>query len=123
MSSPMAPPAAPPRDPIKETMSPLNGPDTALRVKSGEVNPNGTFGEFMESSFGIKWEDPMQVAMEKMKGAAGNATAMGKSKSMAAGARPPGPPANQVSGMPQRPQPAGRPMAAQGGLESLMGGR
>lgn len=119
MSSPMAPPMGG-RDPIKETQSPLNGPDAALMVKSGQVNPQGTFGEFMESSFGIKWEDPMPVAMEKMKGAAKNATPMGKVKSMAG---PAGPPANQVPGMPQRPMPQGRPMAAQAGLESLMGGR
>lgn len=122
MSSPMAPPVAG-ADPLKATQSPLNGPDAAMMVKSGQVNPGGTFGEFMESSFGIKWEDPMQVAMQKMKGAAGNATPQGKVKSMASGARPQGPAANQAPGMPQRPQPAGRPMAAQGGLESLMGGR
>ena len=118
MSSPMAPPMAPPQgDPIKETMSPLNGPDAMLMQKSGQTNPQGSFGEFMESSFGIKWEDPIPVAMEKMKGAAQNASPTGKMKSMAGQA-----PANQAPQMPQRPMPQGRPMAAQGGLESLMGG-
>ena len=125
MSSPMMPPSGggmPPRpDPIQATQSPLNPGDAALMKKSGQVNPEGTFGEFMESSFGIKWEDPMQTAMQKMKAAAGNATPQGKMKSMAAMAPSQGP-ANQAPGMPQRPQPAGRPMAAQGGLESLMGG-
>lgn len=125
MSSPMAPPmGAPPQgggnDAIKATMSPLNGPDAALMAKSGQVNPEGTFGEFMESSFGIKWDDPMQTAVQKLKGAAQNSTPTGKMKSMAAMGG--GPPKNQVPGMPQRPMPQGRPMAAQGGLESLMGG-
>ena len=129
MSSPMMPPPGgggmPPsggQDPLKAMMSPLNGPDAALMKKSGQSTGEGTFGEFMEGSFGIKWEDPMQVAVQKLKGAAGNATPQGKMKSMAGMAGGGAPPMNQVPGMPQRPQPAGRPMAAQGGLESLMGG-
>ena len=126
MSSPMMPPSGGPpqggRNMLKETQSPLNPGDAALMAKTGQASVKGTFGEFMEGSFGVKWEDPVPVALEKMKGAAVNASPMGKSKSMAAGAAPAGP-SNQAPGMPARPMPQGRPMAAQGGLESLMGGR
>ena len=120
MSNPMMQ-AGPQRDVLKETQSPLNGPDAAMMKKSGQVNPEGTFGEFMESSFGIQWEDPMQTAMGKLKGAAQNATPMGKVKSMAgnAGMQPGGMPR---PGMPEKPMPQGRPPAVGGGLESLMGG-
>ena len=79
------------------------------------------FGEFMEGSFGIKWEDPVEVGMQKMKAAAGNATPMGQMKSAAGAGGPPPGPSNQVPGI-SKPQPQGAPMAAQGGLGSLMGG-
>lgn len=117
MSNAMAPPTGG-NDPIKATMSPLNGPDAALMKKAGQVDANGTFGQFMEQSFGIKWDDPMQVAVKKLQGAAQNATPQGKARSMSQmqGGMSQGPT------MPQKPMPQGRPMAAQGGLESLMGG-
>lgn len=116
MSSPMAPG----RDPIGATTSPLNGPDAMRMKKSGQITEGGTFGEFMEQAFGIKWEDPKEVGLQKLKAAAQNATNEGKARSMAAMGSGP---QNQAPGMPQRPMPQGRPMAAQGGLESLMGGR
>jgi len=132
MSSPMMPPpgGAPPGGPppggappggAPSTMSPLNGPNAARMKKSGQVNMEGTFGEFMEGSFGIKWDDPVQVGMDKMKAAAQNATPQGQMKSAAASAGPPPGPGNQVPGI-SKPMPQGRPMAAQGGLGSLMGG-
>ena len=106
-------------DPIAATMSPLNPGDAMIQKKTGQVSADMTFGQFMESSFGIKWDEPLQSAMQKMKGAAQNASPMGKMQSMSKmGAQ--APPANQAPGMPQRPMPQGRPMAAQGGLESLM---
>ena len=125
MSSPMmpppggAPPGGPPTGGAPSTMSPLNGPNAARMKKSGQVNMEGTFGEFMEGSFGIKWDDPVQVGMDKMKAAAQNATPQGQMKSAAASAGPG--PTNQVPGI-SKPMPQGRPMAAQGGLGSLMGG-
>ena len=100
--------------------SPLNPADSAMMQKSGQVNPQGTFYEFLESAFGIGPEDFIEVGLQKFSAASKNKDGLGKASSMA-GATPT-PPANQVPGMPQRPQPAGRPMAAQGGLESLMGG-
>ena len=125
MSSPMmpppggAPPGGAPPGGAPSTMSPLNGPNAMRMKKSGQVNMEGTFGEFMEGSFGIKWDDPVQVGMDKMKAAAQNATPQGQMKSAAASAAPG--PTNQVPGI-SKPMPQGRPMAAQGGLGSLMGG-
>jgi len=126
MSSPMRPPPGGPPpggpppgaspNPLEATQSPLNPGDAALMAKSGQTNPEGTFGEFMESSFGIKWEDPLPQAMEKMKAAAGNASPQGKMSSMASMPQA----ANTTPGI-NKPMPQGRPMAAQGGLESLMG--
>jgi len=127
MSSPMMPPqgGAPPggSNPMAAAQSPLNPGDAQLMKKTGQVNPEGTFGEFMEGSFGIKWDDPVKVAMQKMQAAAKNASPMGKINTMAgagSGGPPPGP-TNQVPGI-SKPMPQGRPMAAQGGLGSLMGG-
>jgi len=64
------------------------------------------------------------VGLQKFQAASKNKDGLGKAQSMAGAMPPPGgmPPgsANQVPGMPQRPQPAGRPMAVQGGLESIM---
>ena len=103
------------------SQSPLNPGDAQLMKKSGQVNPEGTFGEFMEGSFGIKWEDPVKVAMQKMQSAAKNASPEGKINTMAGSGGPPQGPKNQVPGI-SKPMPQGRPMAAQGGLGSLMGG-
>ena len=124
MSSPMMPPpeGMPPGAGIPK--SPLNPADSAMMQKSGAVNPEGTFYEFLEGAFGIGPQDSVEVGLQKFQAASTNKDGLGKAQSMAGAMPPPGGmppgPANQAPGMPQRPQPAGRPMAAQGGLESLM---
>lgn len=116
MSDPMMPPEGGQGLP----KSPFNPGDAALMKKAGVGSENQPFGQFLEQSFGIKWEDPTPVAIQKMKGAIQNKDGMGKVKTMAGQGAPP--PGNVTPGMPEKPMPQGRPMAVQGGLSSLMGG-
>ncbi len=97
--SPMGPPAG---------SSVLNPGDMALAGAKGEINPNMTVGQWL-AQMGIRPEDPISEALEKMKAQAQNATGIGKAQSAA------GPPAG---GPPPGAGPQGPPP---GGLESLMG--
>lgn len=120
-AAPERPPAAPTggQDPMSANRSPLNPTDMAFMAKSGQVSADMTFGQFMEQSFGIKYEDPLQTAVEKMKKNVQNANPAGKMKNIAEGAAegPRGP-----QGGPKPPMPQGRkPMVQSGGLEGLMG--
>lgn len=100
-------------DPISQNRSMFNPTDAAMAVKSGQVGPDMPVGQYLEQQFGVKWDDPVQVAAQKMAGAAKKADPRQKMAAIAGGgqAPPPG----------QPPQPAGRkPMVQSGGMEGLM---
>lgn len=123
MADMMGPQGAPPQggqDAMSAARSPLNPTDMAFMAKSGQVSADMTFGQFMEQSFGIKYEDPLQTAVEKMKKNVKNADPMGKMQSIAGG--PPGGGINPPQGGARPPMPQGRkPTVQSGGLEGLMG--
>lgn len=106
------------QDPMSKNRTALNPADMSFMKKSGQLNQDMTFGEFMETSFGIKYEDPLQVAVQKMKKNVQNADPIGKMQNIAAeGGAPAGP-----QGAAQKPMPQGRkPMVQSGGLEGLLG--
>jgi len=98
----------------------MNPADMAFMKKSGQVTPDMTFGDFMEKSFGIKWDDTLQVGVEKMKKNVKNASPEGKMDSIA-NTPGQGAPASPQQGA-QKPMPQGRkPMVQSGGLEGLVG--
>lgn len=124
------PPQAPPQggnpmrgnDPMSANRTGLNPADMAFMAKSGQVRPDMTFGEFMETSFGIRPEDPLQEAVQKMKKNVQNASPMGKMQNMAQGAGPRAPEQGAPPQGAQKPMPQGRkPMVQSGGLEGLIG--
>lgn len=122
MADMMGPPqGAPPQggqDPMSANRSAFNPTDMAYMAKSGQVNADMTFGQFMETSFGIKYEDPLQVAVQKMKKNVGNADPATKMQNMAGS----GGGINPAQGGARPPMPQGRkPMVQSGGLEGLMG--
>lgn len=120
MMGPQGAPPQPPQDAMSANRSAFNPTDMAYMAKSGQVNADMTFGQFMETSFGIKYEDPLQMAVEKMKKNMGNADPATKMQNMAGG--PPGGGMGGPQGGATPPMPQGRkPMVQSGGLEGLMG--
>lgn len=110
------------QDPMSANRSPLNPTDMAFMQKSGQVSADMTFGQFMEQSFGIKYEDPLQVAVDKMKKNVDNADPMKKMQNIAGAGGPPGGGINPPQGGARPPMPQGRkPTVQSGGLEGLMG--
>lgn len=49
---------------MEQVRSPVNPTDMAMAAKRGEVGD--TFGQYMERQWGVKWDDPLQVAGQKM---------------------------------------------------------
>jgi len=99
-------------DAISQNRSMLNPTDAAMAVKSGQVTPDMPVGTYLEQQFGVKWDDPLQVAAQKMGQSAQKASPMGKVRAMAQGDQPQGA---------RPPQPAGRkPMVQSQGMEGLM---
>ena len=124
MADMMQPPQGGPpqggQDPMSANRSAFNPTDMAYMAKSGQVNADMTFGQFMETSFGIKYEDPLQVAVQKMKKNVQNADPATKMQNIAGGA--PNPMGGAAPGGARPPMPQGRkPMVQSGGLEGLMG--
>lgn len=120
MSDPrQAPQGAPPQgaapqgggSAMEQARSPFNPTDMAYAKSRGEVRPDMTIGQFMESQFGVKWDDPLQIAAQKMGKKVETASPVGKMKAMARGGQTP-PPADGAQ------QPMRKP---QGGLDALMG--
>lgn len=54
------------QDPMSANRTPLNPADMAFMKKSGQMGQGMTFGQAMENGFGIKWDDPMEVAVQKL---------------------------------------------------------
>jgi len=115
------PEGAPPQggqDPMSANRSPFHPADAAFMKKSGQMSADMSFGQFMESSFGIKWEEPLQTAVQKMQKNVQNADPIKKMQNIAGspGGAPPGPQQGA-----QKPMPQGRkPMVQSGGLEGIM---
>lgn len=101
-------------DALTQNRSVLNPGDMAMASAEGSIGPGLTVGQWFEQ-MGIKWETPVQEALEKIKMQSQNATGLGKAQSMAgaAGGAPPMPPpgGGMPGGMPQKPT----------GLDGLMG--
>ena len=70
-------------DPMSANRSAFNPTDAAFMKKSGQVQ-GGTIGQYLETAFGIKWEDPIQVASEKMQKSMQNANPVQKMQNIAA---------------------------------------
>jgi len=88
-------------DVMAQTQSVFNPTDMARMKETGQVGQGTTIGQYLEG-MGIKWEDTLDIAAQKMKGQVQNASPLGKAQNMAG---PEGPP----------PAPAGSP-----GLDGLM---
>ena len=100
-------------DPMSANRSALNPTDAAFMKKSGQVQTD-TIGQYLETAFGIKWEDPVEVASQKMQKSMQNADPMKKMQNIAASPPP--------QGGVQKPMPQGaKPMVSPGGLDGLMG--
>lgn len=86
--------------------SPLNPADMAFAKQSGQVQSGMPFGQFLEQSFGVKWDDPVEVAAQKLQQKAKSALPVGKAQAMA-----------QPVAQPQAAPPQQRPQ----GLDALVG--
>lgn len=112
--APQSPPqGGAPQDAMAAQRSPFNPVDQAYMQKSGQVSQNMTIGQYFESAFGIKWEDPLTVATQKMKEKLQVSTPMGKMQAMAGGAPGGSPEA-------QSPPPSGNAQPQGGGMAGLM---
>ena len=112
MQRPPQPPSGG-QDPMSANRSILNPTDAAFMKKSGALREGMTFGEAMEQSFGIKWDEPMESAVQKLQKSVQNADPMRKMQNIA---EEPGAPQGA-----QKPMPQGRkPMVQSGGLEGIM---
>ncbi len=100
----MAPGGPPPNSSV------LNPGDMALAGAKGEIDPNMTVGQWL-GQMGIRPNDPIGDALQKMKAQLQNATSIGKAQS--AGGPPPMGQPGAASAGPTGPPPAG--------LDSLMG--
>ena len=103
--TPDAGPGGPPGAPSPNS-SVLNPGDMAMAGQQGGIDPNMTVGQWL-GMMGIRPEDPIGDALQKMEAQAQNATGVGKAQSAA------GPPPVGPTGPPPGPPP--------GGLDSLMG--
>ena len=102
-AGPGGPPGAPPPN-----NSVLNAGDMAMAGQQGAIDPNMTVGQWL-GMMGIRPEDPIGDALQKMEAQAQNATGVGKAQSAAGGI----PSVGRPGAGPQGPPP--------GGLDSLMG--
>ncbi len=111
-----APPGGPPPGGPTPGTSVFNKQDATLFKSSGEMGANTTIGQFYEK-MGIKWETPLNEAMEIIKQQAAGADTLGNT-SLKANA-PQGPPAGPppAGGPPVGGPPAGPPQ----GLAGLIG--
>lgn len=120
MSDMRMPQGAPPQggapSKMEQARSPLNPTDMAYAASRGTVRPDMPVGEFFESQFGIKWDDPLQVASQKMAQKAKTASPVGKMQAMAGGS--PGAQPGPQGGVPPMDPAQQKP---RGGLDALMG--
>lgn len=112
-------------DPVEASRSMLNPQDVAVKMQRGEIPAGGqgmTIGQLLEQ-LGISPDDPVQVALQKIKQHASNATPMGKAQSIAqkAGGSPAGPPSGGAPPMGGMPPGGGQPPPQGQGLAGLMG--
>lgn len=117
MSDMQRPPAGG-QDPMTANRSIFNPTDAAYMKKSGQMTPDMSFGQFMESTMGIKWDEPLQSAVQKMQKNMQNADPVKKMQNIAnsPGGTPEAPPQES-----QNPMPQGRkPTVQSGGLEGIM---
>lgn len=98
---------------MEQARSPFNADDAAFAAQSGQLNENTTFGAYMEGQFGIKWEDPLAAAAQKIQQKVKTASPLGKVEAMAGGA-PAGPQVRPQAG------PQAGPAQGPGGLDALM---
>lgn len=98
------------QSPMAQARSPFNPTDAAYMKSKGQMSENMTFGQYMENAFGIKWDDPLQSAAQKMKSKVQTASPVGKVQAMAGGQPPAG---GQPQAAPQQPP-------SPGGLDALM---
>lgn len=95
-------------DAMSQARSPFNATDAAFAKSRGQVNANMSFGQYMESQFGIKWDDPLQDAAQKMAQKVKTASPVGKMQAMAGG------------GQPSPAGPQAQPQPQKAGLDALM---
>lgn len=103
-----------PQTPMEQARSPMNAADSVMMRKTGRIQPGMTFGQYMENSYGISWDTPMEEAGQKLVGAMQNASPQGKMAAL--GGKAPSPP----MGMNTSNQPASNPIP---GLLQKIGGR
>lgn len=94
----------------------LNPVDMAGMKQSGQLGQNTTIGQYLET-MGIKWDDTIQVARQKMAQQVQGATSLGKAQmsAQAGGPKPMGPPSQGMA-----PPPSGS--VGPSGMEGLMRG-
>jgi len=106
----MAPQGQAAQKPMMEQLrSPFNPADAALMAKRGQMS--GTFGQYMESAFGVKWDDPLPQAGQKIMAKVKQGPVENKVQMMA------GQPGEMPGGQPSGGRPPGNPG---GGLDALM---
>lgn len=79
MSSPMGPGGSPPGGMGGSVFNPN---DMAIKKAIGQVNPNMTVGQWL-AQMGISPDDPIQAALQKLKGQVQGASPDGKMQQMA----------------------------------------
>lgn len=94
---------------MEQLRSPSNPADAVMMAKRGEMGR--TFGEAMERQYGVKWDDPIDVASKKILEVTQMAKPENKTAAMAGGGpgMPGGPPPPPQRGNP--PAPGGSPIA------------
>jgi len=101
---PSEPPVGGPPPMMEQLRSPMNPTDSAVMRKRG--GQGDTFGQRMEIQFGVKWDDPVEVAGQKIlqKKKMGE---MGAKTAALGGAPPQGPPGGGPGAPPMGPSPGG----------------
>ena len=104
---------------VEANRSMLNPTDGAMMAQQGKIGPGQTVGQFMETVFHVKWEDPIEKLTQAAQSQLKNRTPTGKAQALAqgAGGQPPMPP---QGGMPQG-QPQGQPPGGMMEMMSQMG--
>lgn len=113
MSSPMGPPSGGgmPSGGGAPQRSVFNPTDGAVMAAKGEIGQGMTVGQYFER-LGIKWGDPLETALQKIKGQVQGASPLGNLQ-MKGGGQPPAAGPAPMPAKPQSPAPAG--------LSGLMG--
>jgi len=84
-------------NPMQAASSVMNPTDMARMTATGQVTPNMTVEQWL-GTMGISPQDPIQEAIQKIKGQAQNATPQGKMATMAGMAPQGGPPQQPTGG-------------------------